>query len=84
MTDSSPPPPDDRDGSIKTLALVLNGNLAELTGVHTVADLLTHLGYQDKRVAVECNGQIVPRGLHAQTVLRNADQLEIVVAVGGG
>jgi len=67
-----------------TLTLNLNGKPATLTGVVTVADLLIHLGYQGKRVAVECNGQIVPRGLHAQTVLHDDDQLEIVVAVGGG
>jgi len=64
--------------------LTLNGEPADLSGVETITDLLTHLGYQGKRVAVECNGQIVPRGLHAQTVLRDGDQLEIVVAVGGG
>jgi len=65
-------------------ALTLNGKPANLSGVQTVTDLLTHLGYQGKRVAVECNGQIVPRSLHAQTMLHDGDQLEIVVAVGGG
>jgi len=67
-----------------TLALTLNGTPVHLSDVATVTDLLIHLGYQDKRVAVECNGQIVPRGLHAQTLLHDGDQLEIVVAVGGG
>jgi len=66
------------------LALTLNGKPANLLDIHTVTDLLIHLGYQGKRVAVECNGQIVPRSLHAQTVLHDGDQLEIVVAVGGG
>ena len=37
-----------------------------------------------KRVAVERNGTIVPRSLHAQTALADGDRLEIVVAVGGG
>jgi sulfur carrier protein len=37
-----------------------------------------------KRVAVERNGDIVPRGLHAATELADGDRLEIVVAVGGG
>ena len=37
-----------------------------------------------KRVAVERNGEIVPRSQYAQIDLRDGDQLEIVVAVGGG
>ena len=37
-----------------------------------------------KRVAVEKNGEIVPKGRHAQTRLAAGDALEIVVAVGGG
>jgi sulfur carrier protein len=37
-----------------------------------------------KKVAVERNGEIVPRGAHASTLLTEGDRLEIVVAVGGG
>ncbi|HNQ75256.1 MAG TPA: sulfur carrier protein ThiS, partial [Pseudothauera hydrothermalis] len=37
-----------------------------------------------KRLAVERNGEIVPRARHAETVLADGDRLEIVVAVGGG
>jgi len=69
---------------VAALALTLNGKPVHLSGVATVTDLLIHLEYQGKRVAVERNGQIVPRGLHAQTMLHDGDQLEIVVAVGGG
>jgi len=64
--------------------LGLNGKAVNLVGVPTVADLLVHLGYQGKRVAVERNGAIVPKSLHAQTPLQDGDQVEIVVAVGGG
>ena len=35
-------------------------------------------------IAVERNGEIVPRGRHADTPLAEGDQIEIVVAVGGG
>ena len=35
-------------------------------------------------VAVEKNGEIVPKGLHLETLVQNGDRLEIVVAVGGG
>lgn len=37
-----------------------------------------------KRVAVERNGEIVPRSQYVQVKLQDGDQLEIVVAVGGG
>lgn len=37
-----------------------------------------------KRVAVERNGEIVPKGRHAEALLASGDALEIVVAVGGG
>ena len=46
--------------------------------------LLESLQLAGKRVAVERNGEIVPRSRFAQTPLAHGDQLEIVVAVGGG
>lgn len=50
----------------------------------TVADLLAELALAGKRVAVERNGEIVPRGRWAEARLAAGDRLEIVVAVGGG
>lgn len=64
--------------------IVLNGESRTIDSSFTVADLLAALGYADKRVAVERNGEIVPRSTHASTQLTDGDQLEIVVAVGGG
>lgn len=49
-----------------------------------IAALLEQLQLAGKRVAVERNGEIVPRSQFAQTALANGDRLEIVVAVGGG
>lgn len=67
-----------------TLTIQLNGQETRLERVHTVEDLLAHLGYRDKRIAVERNGDIVPKSLHGRTDLSEGDRLEIVVAVGGG
>ena len=50
----------------------------------TVADLVAALGLAGKRIAVERNGEIVPRSRYAQTRIANDDRLEIVGAVGGG
>ena len=50
----------------------------------TVANLIQTLGLEGKRLAIECNGEIVPRGRFDETALRSGDKLEIVGAVGGG
>lgn len=66
------------------LRIVLNGAKLTMTSDCSVAALLAQLGLAGKRVAVERNGEIVPRGAHAQTRLAEGDRIEIVVAVGGG
>jgi sulfur carrier protein len=66
------------------LHLTVNGEAREFTHVATVADLIAELGYTGKRIAIECNGDIVPKSQHASTALNSGDKLEIVVAVGGG
>jgi len=62
----------------------LNGKARPLDAETCVARLLADLGYADKRVAVEVDGQIVPRSRHAETVISPGNRVEIVVAVGGG
>ena len=48
------------------------------------AIILTNVGHAGKRVAVERNGDIVPRSLHAEQTLQARDRIEIVHAIGGG
>ncbi|PLC48069.1 thiamine biosynthesis protein ThiS [Pollutimonas subterranea] len=64
--------------------ITLNGKPLQLEQVNTIAELITFLGYQGKRIAVEANGDIVPKSQHGSTAVANGDQIEIVVAVGGG
>ena len=52
--------------------------------VGTVADVVRALALEGKKIAVERNGEIVPRSRYADTTLDAADRLEIVGAVGGG
>ena len=63
--------------------VLVNGKERE-TGTATVALLLEELGLHQTRVAVERNGQIVPRDRYAETPVASGDQLEIVQFVGGG
>ncbi len=50
----------------------------------SVAELIQEMGLAGKRVALERNGDIVPRGRFSEQMLADGDKLEIVVAVGGG
>jgi len=66
------------------IQVTVNGEAHRLQAPLNVHELLERLQMAGKKVAVERNGEIVPRGLHAETLVLNGDQLEIVVAVGGG
>ncbi len=63
------------------MKLILNGAEHELElSTATVADL----GLRPEVVAVELNGDLVPRATHADTALAEGDRLEVVTLVGGG
>lgn len=62
----------------------LNGEDLALDTGSTIAALLTQQGLADRRVAVEVNGDIVPRGRHAEHAIHEGDRIEIVHALGGG
>jgi thiamine biosynthesis protein ThiS len=67
-----------------SLTLMLNGESRELDAPLTVAGLLTSLGLDARKVAVERNEEIVPRSAYAETWLGEGDWLEIVHFIGGG
>ncbi len=62
----------------------LNGEDLAIDTGSTIAALLTQQGLADRRVAVEVNGDIVPRGRHAEHAIHEGDRIEIVHALGGG
>lgn len=64
--------------------MIVNGKTVQVENAATVSQLLEQLGFAGKRVAVEKNGEIVPKSLHADTAVSGNDKIEIVVAVGGG
>ena len=61
-----------------------NGASHRLEQPLEISALLQKLELAGKKIAVERNGEIVPRSAHGSTVLADGDRLEIVVAVGGG
>ena len=66
------------------IEISLNGSTRTVSEGQSVAGLLEELELTKKRVAVELNGDIVPRGRHGKTVLQSGDRVEIVHAIGGG
>ena len=67
------------------MILHINGRQREFPGeTMSVASLVQQLGLLGKRLAIERNGEIVPRGSFENVMLTSGDKLEIVGAVGGG
>jgi sulfur carrier protein len=66
------------------IQLSVNGETKRFPEALDVERLLERLELGGKKVAVERNGEIVPRSRYGDTPLADGDRLEIVVAVGGG
>jgi sulfur carrier protein len=61
----------------------INGKELNIAG-KTVAEYLATTNYDPKRIAVERNGDIVPKAQYGETVLKEGDSVEVVSFVGGG
>lgn len=61
----------------------VNGSQMELSDI-SVTELLSQEKYDIKRIAVEVNGQIVPKTQYESFMLKDGDNIEIVSFVGGG
>ncbi|WP_411288742.1 sulfur carrier protein ThiS [Phenylobacterium sp.] len=64
--------------------LTVNGESRAFEAVSDVAGLVAALGLDGRKVAVECNLEIVPRSAYARTTLSDGDRIEIVHFIGGG
>ena len=62
----------------------LNGDSHELAAESTLLALTDNLSLTGKRIAIEVNEELVPRGEHASFTLSEGDKVEIVQAIGGG
>jgi len=71
--------------SIQLIQITINGNPKTFDAdINTLAALVEKLGLVGKRLAIERNGEIVPKSTFAEVPLQTGDKLEIVGAVGGG
>ncbi len=66
------------------MQLLVNGQVTEMPAELTARQLVERLELAGKRIALEVNGEIVPRSVYAERRLREGDKVEIVHAIGGG
>ena len=66
------------------ITVSINGATRQFPEPVSIAALIEEMGLAGKRIALERNGEIVPRGMFAAQHLADGDRLEVVVAVGGG
>ncbi len=66
------------------IQITINGAARDITEPQTLSVLLSDLGLDARKIAVERNLEIVPRSIYGETALRQGDRLEIVHFIGGG
>lgn len=69
---------------VRMIQVTVNGSAHRFDQPLELAALLARLELSGKKIAVEKNGEIVPKSAHGSTLLQDGDRLEIVAAVGGG
>jgi len=66
------------------IRVTLNGEARDLPAGLSLSAMLTHLGLDPRKVAVERNLEIAPRSAYDEIAIADGDRLEIVQFVGGG
>ncbi|MGD8378292.1 MAG: sulfur carrier protein ThiS [Gammaproteobacteria bacterium] len=66
------------------MQILVNGEKTSLPEGATAADLVEQLGLAGRRLAMELNGEIIPRSRYPSHTLADGDRVEIVHAIGGG
>ena len=64
--------------------ILVNGNATEMPDALSARELVERLELAGKRIALEVNGEIVPRSGYAEHRFKDGDRVEIVHAIGGG
>ena len=62
----------------------LNGKKLTIKLRYSLFDLLKKYKLTDKKIAIELNGEIVPKVFYKKKILKNNDRVEIVHFIGGG
>jgi sulfur carrier protein len=66
------------------ITLQVNGETRTCLAQSRLPELLEHLGFNPRLVAVEYNGEILHKQFWSETHVQEGDRLEVVTIVGGG
>jgi sulfur carrier protein len=66
------------------ITVQINGESRCLQSNINITELVHQLALAGKKLAVERNGELIPRSTYGECRIADGDRLEIVVAVGGG
>jgi sulfur carrier protein len=66
------------------MQICVNGHPQDVPDLISVADLLVNMSIEKKRIAIELNQEIIPRGKHSETLLKEGDEIEVIHAIAGG
>ncbi len=66
------------------MQIKINGKIEELNQNMTLSGILAEKNISIESIAVALNQEVIPRSLHAQTLLNDGDEVEIIRAVAGG
>ena len=66
------------------ITILLNGKNKQIDSNTSIGQLLRNLNFENKRLAVEINQEIIPRSDFSRHILNESDRIEIVQAIGGG
>jgi sulfur carrier protein len=66
------------------MQIFVNGKPADMPDACTARDLIQRLELSGKRIALEVNGEIVPRSTYSEYRFKHGDKIEVVHAIGGG
>ncbi|MBM3858906.1 MAG: sulfur carrier protein ThiS [Verrucomicrobia bacterium] len=64
--------------------IMLNGKSRKIKQPCSATELLSELGWKPTQVVIEHNGQVIPRSETGAIMLREGDQVEIILPVAGG
>ena len=66
------------------MELIINGDQRLIDSSYSLMDLLVSVEMTQGHIAVELNGEIIPKSTFQQQQLSDGDKIEIVQAIGGG
>jgi len=66
------------------MKIEINGLQSKIHQPLTVDELISSLNYLNKKIAIEVNGEIIPRSAYSNKIIVDGDKVEIINAVGGG